>query len=136
MLKAVGFIVLWACLAVASEAINPKEVENALSNGGVLIDIRTPIEWEATGVIEDSRLLSFFDEKGQKLLWRFIKSLSSNNIKKNTFIILVCNSGFRSKKAIADLRTQGYENVFYVNGGILAWRQSKLPLIQYQKQEE
>ncbi|HMH18282.1 MAG TPA: rhodanese-like domain-containing protein [Burkholderiales bacterium] len=45
-------------------------------------------------------------------------------------VIVVCDTGNRSGKAVATLRKQGFEQVFTLNGGIGAWRQAGLPLEQ------
>ncbi|RAX53009.1 hypothetical protein CCY99_06470 [Helicobacter sp. 16-1353] len=113
-------------------AISTKSALNVLNNNGILIDIRTPMEWESTGVIEGSKLITFYNNDGKSLLWSFIKELSNNNIKKGTPITLICNSGFRTKKAIQELQSQGFNNITYVKGGILQWKKDKLPLESYQ----
>ena len=43
-------------------------------------------------------------------------------------VIVVCESGNRSEKAVAALRKMGFGQVFSLSGGIGAWRQAGLPL--------
>jgi len=43
-------------------------------------------------------------------------------------VIVVCDSGNRSDKAVATLRKQGFTQVFSLNGGIGAWQQAGLPV--------
>jgi len=43
-------------------------------------------------------------------------------------VIVVCESGNRSDKAVATLRKQGFTQVFSLNGGIGAWQQAGLPV--------
>lgn len=43
-------------------------------------------------------------------------------------VIVVCESGNRSDKAVATLRKQGFGQVFSLSGGIGAWKQAGLPL--------
>jgi len=43
-------------------------------------------------------------------------------------VIVVCESGNRSEKAVTTLRKMGFGQVFSLNGGIGAWRQAGLPL--------
>jgi rhodanese-related sulfurtransferase len=43
-------------------------------------------------------------------------------------VIVVCESGNRSEKAVATLRKLGFGQVFSLSGGIGAWRQAALPL--------
>lgn len=43
-------------------------------------------------------------------------------------VIVVCDTGNRSDKAVATLRRQGFTQVFSLNGGIGAWQQAGLPV--------
>lgn len=43
-------------------------------------------------------------------------------------IIVSCRSGARSNSACGMLRKQGFENVFNLKGGIMAWQNASLPL--------
>ncbi|RMD69995.1 MAG: rhodanese-like domain-containing protein [Gammaproteobacteria bacterium] len=45
-------------------------------------------------------------------------------------IIAVCRSGQRSLQAAALLRKQGFEEVYNLKGGILAWKHAHYPLIK------
>jgi len=41
-------------------------------------------------------------------------------------IVLTCRSGRRSMRAAALMRSQGYENVSILDGGLLAWEAANL----------
>jgi rhodanese-related sulfurtransferase len=43
-------------------------------------------------------------------------------------VIVVCDSGNRSDKAVAALRKQGFSQVVSLSGGIGAWQQAGLPV--------
>ncbi|MGD8998895.1 MAG: rhodanese-like domain-containing protein [Granulosicoccaceae bacterium] len=43
-------------------------------------------------------------------------------------IIVSCRSGTRSNAACSMLRKNGFENVFNLKGGIMAWQNASLPL--------
>lgn len=43
-------------------------------------------------------------------------------------LIVVCATGARSAKAVAQLKAQGYENVQALSGGLKAWREANLPV--------
>lgn len=43
-------------------------------------------------------------------------------------IVVSCRSGQRSGNACALLKKQGFENVFNLRGGVMAWRNDNLPL--------
>lgn len=43
-------------------------------------------------------------------------------------VIAVCNSGARSKSACSMLVKQGFEDVYNLAGGVMAWKSANLPL--------
>jgi rhodanese-related sulfurtransferase len=47
---------------------------------------------------------------------------------KDKQLILSCRSGSRSNSACNILRKQGFENVFNLKGGVMAWQSANLPL--------
>ncbi|MES2091331.1 MAG: rhodanese-like domain-containing protein [Pseudomonadota bacterium] len=53
------------------------------------------------------------------------KGLPSN---KTLPLIVVCASGVRSAKAVAQLKTMGYDKAQSLNGGLTAWREANLPV--------
>ena len=87
-----------------AEAIQDKDV--------VLIDVRTPEEY-AQGAIEGAVNLDYFNQQD------FIKQISS--LTKNTPVYLYCRSGNRSMKAARQLVSLGFEKVYDLAGGYMAW---------------
>ena len=51
-------------------------------------------------------------------------------------IIVGCRSGHRSSVACGQLRKQGFETVYNLKGGILAWQNAGLPLSRESKKEK
>jgi len=45
-------------------------------------------------------------------------------------VIIACRSGHRSSQACANLRKQGFEQVFNLRGGVMAWESANLPLVK------
>jgi len=45
-------------------------------------------------------------------------------------IIAYCRSGSRSNGAAAKLRKQGFEKVYNLRGGVVAWQRDNLPLVK------
>ena len=45
-------------------------------------------------------------------------------------VIVACRSGHRSSQACATLRKAGFEQVFNLSGGVMAWQSASLPLIK------
>ena len=93
-----------------------------------IIDIRRPDEWQETGVVPGSIMLTAFDGRGQ-----FVRSFP-NELKKiienNEPVILICRSGNRSS-ILANFLTEkaGYSEVSNVQKGIKQWIVEKRPVI-------
>lgn len=45
-------------------------------------------------------------------------------------IIIACRSGHRSSQACANLKKEGFAEVFNLSGGVMAWENANLPLIK------
>jgi rhodanese-related sulfurtransferase len=43
-------------------------------------------------------------------------------------LVVVCDSGQKSRAAAKQLKAKGYNNVSVMSGGLYAWREAKLPL--------
>ncbi len=78
----------------------------------ILIDVRTPEEY-AEGAIKGSVNIDFFNQQA------FIKQISS--LDKNKPVYLYCRSGNRSMKAARQLVSLGFEKVYDLAGGYMAW---------------
>lgn len=108
------------------------DIDNAqlasLSSSGVpVIDIRTAPEWEETGIVPGSHLLTLFDERGNAdpVAWlEKVKAIA----KPGDPVIVMCRSGNRTKAASQFLSKQGYTKVYNVKQGIRAWASENRPL--------
>jgi rhodanese-related sulfurtransferase len=120
-----------AALAVRAEVIDIDNAELArLKASGVpVIDIRTEGEWKDTGVIAGSRLLTFFDEKGNANPPQWLEKAKAV-AKPDQPVILICRSGKRTKMATQFLSQQaGYKTVYNVSKGLNAWIGDGKPLV-------
>ena len=110
--------------------IDNKEIKILLKKNIPIIDIRTKKEWNETGVIPNSILITFFDENGNYNLNEWYNKLlkvSSNNNK----IILICRTGRRTKLA-GNMINKKLEIVVYnAKYGIKSWINSKLDVVKY-----
>ena len=88
----------------------------------LLIDVREPDEWLATGSPLGSLrvALQSTDFVGQVL--------EHTGHRKELPIALCCRSGLRGKKAAELLVQDGFENVSNVEGGMMKWISEKLPV--------
>ena len=99
-----------------------------LDEGAVLVDIRTSEEWQKTGVIKSSKLITAFDKSGN-LTQKFLSSFT--NFQKDTSISLICRSGVRTKIISEFLSNKlGYKNIHNVEGGIVDWIKQQNPVIK------
>ena len=83
-----------------------------LSNTNIpIVDVRSKTEWDQTGVIPNSILLTFFDKEGNYDLNEWYEKLLLE-IDEGEPIILMCRSGNRSR-IIADMMDKEFDNVIY-----------------------
>lgn len=111
--------ILWACTGEAQKVVlMPTEFQKKAKEtpDAILLDVRTPEEIDA-GRIENSQSIVFDDSFDKKLERLQHKPL-----------FVYCASGKRSAKAAKILRDKGYKNVFELEGGINAWRETGLPI--------
>jgi rhodanese-related sulfurtransferase len=83
----------------------------------VLIDVREPAEF-AAGHAAGARNVPLNMLEGAK-------GLPTN---KATPLVVVCATGARSSRAVAQLRKAGYSSVHSLAGGTAAWRSASLPV--------
>lgn len=103
-----------------SVEISTNQLKDLMEQGVLVVDVRTDKEWRETGVIEGSKLLTFFDEKHQSnpKVWQ---SNLEQTISPDQAVVVICRSGRRSKKVADYLSEAGYAKVYSVDGGIMDW---------------
>ena len=85
----------------------------------IVLDVRTPIEYEKDGHIPGSILIPV------QVLPQYIKDLEKFKDKK---ILVYCRSGNRSVMASKFLEQNGFKNVYNLKGGIIDWKKNNLPV--------
>lgn len=102
----------------------------------VLVDVRTPQEWEQVGVPDIGVTGRPFLRLSWKLLpldeasRQFAADFSALPVGKDTTILLLCKSGGRSRAAACALTATGYRHCFNVAGGFegpRGWKEAQLP---------
>jgi len=53
-----------------------------------------------------------------------------NEISADEFTVLYCRSGARSAQGVGFMAQQGFDNVYNLRGGIIAWAQNGMPLMR------
>ncbi len=100
------------------KTIDVAEFEKLQKDGVPVIDIRTPQEWNATGIIEGAHKITFFNEKGQPLIADWFFEVGHLVKDKKEPILLYCAHANRSKALAEGLVSMGFENVYELKGGI------------------
>ena len=108
-LMTLAFFVNFGCTQIKSKHIT--EVSQSELNAIVLVDVRTPEEFNA-GHLDNALNMNWFDTDFEEQ----IKSIS-----KDETIYVYCKKGGRSAKAQKKLEALGYLNVVNLEGGYDAW---------------
>lgn len=129
-------LILTCCLALSAMLAHAEiiDIDNAeldkLMKGGVpVVDIRLQSEWEETGIVGGSKLLTFFDDRGRADPAAWLEKLKPI-AKPNEPVIVICRSGNRTKAVSQFLSQQaGYAKVYNVKQGIKGWIASGGPVV-------
>jgi rhodanese-related sulfurtransferase len=118
-----GGLLLWPLIkrGGGSTSVTPAIATQLINqHNAIVVDLRDEAAF-ATGSVTGARHLPLASiaERGSELV-RF----------KSRPVILVCESGQSSTRAMATLKTQGFEDVRVLAGGLAAWKQAGLPLVK------
>ena len=94
--------------SIERKDIMQSEIKSLMSKGAILIDVRSPQEYNE-GHLDNLILLPEYE---------ILKKIEDIIPNKNTKIILYCSSGTRSKKAQEELEKMGYKNIYNVLNGV------------------
>ncbi len=114
-------MLLWPMIkggAAGGNAVSTAEAVRLINREkGVLIDICEPAEF-AGGHASGARNVPLGQLEGAK-------ALPTN---KALPVLVLCATGARSSRAVAQLRKAGFEKAVAVAGGNAAWREAQLPM--------
>jgi thioredoxin len=113
---------LFCCKAQTNANLTADEFEKQLSGKDSsiqILDVRTPAEYN-TGHIKNALQADWTDKNEFNRRIKFID--------KNKPVYVYCLSGARSGAAAKEMSSLGYENVYTLTGGILAWKAANKPL--------
>lgn len=96
---------------IADQEFSPRCARDALAQGCLLIDCRTPDEYHLVSI--DNSLLIPLDE--------LIQRLDELEAHRDRTILVLCHSGRRSLRAVQILKFFGFDSARSVCGGIDAW---------------
>ena len=125
-LKIIVFLIVSAQANADVQPVDNDKIISLMKQGVPLIDIRTNSEWQNTGIIKNSILLTFFDREGKSDVKSWMNKLREM-ANKDQPIIIICRSGRRSG-IVSDMlvNEENYSEVYNANSGIMAWINSGL----------
>jgi rhodanese-related sulfurtransferase len=107
--------------------LGPIEARDAVSDGAVLVDIRSELHRERDGLIPGAMFVP-----RNVLEWRCDPAsgydLPELSADLDRLVILVCHEGYQSSLAAATLQDLGLRRATDLDGGFQAWRAAGLPV--------
>lgn len=114
-----GGALLWPALAPKGRRATPLQVTQLINRGKTtLVDVRSADEF-AAGHLRDAKNIPLAD------LGNRIGELDKS---KTRTVVVVCQAGNRSDKAVRQLKAAGFEDALSLEGGMTAWTAAGLPV--------
>lgn len=112
--------------------LSPTQAYEEMGDGATLVDIRHLEQRMRDGVIPGAVLIN-----RNEFEWRCDPSASWRNARiaphqYDQRVIVLCNQGYQSSLAAANLQYIGMKNVTDVIGGFEAWRAAGLPIVPHE----
>ena len=124
----VGLLVVKFAFAEVVD-VDDQEMIKLLNTNIPIVDVRRSSEWNQTGVIPNSILLTFFDEEGNYNFDEWYEKLPLE-INEDNPIILICRSGKRSK-VVANMIDEKFNTIIYnAQSGMNSWINKKFITVE------
>ena len=109
--------------------VNNEQILELSQKNIPIIDIRRSSEWEQTGIVPKSILLTFFDKNGKYNFNEWYSKLSLK-VEEGKPIILICRTGRRTR-IIAEMIDKKLDfKIYNSKNGITSWIDAKLPTVK------
>ena len=95
-------------------SISAPQAVGLINNGATVVDLRE------ADAFKQGHLIDALNLNPNELA-------NSKKLKSKKGVLLVCENGSKSARALAELRKAGFDNSFSLKGGIAAWQQDNLP---------
>ena len=111
-----------AAAEAAIKDVTPQEAENILKSRKdvVVLDVRTPDEFEEGHIAGAQNLDSMSDDLGKTL----------GGLDKGKTYLLHCEAGGRSSRVLKRMRELNFKSIYHMDGGISAWKEAGKPLVK------
>ncbi len=127
---------LFAAPLAHAEIINigNAELADLITQGVPIVDLRTAGEWQQTGVVKGSQMITLFDEQGRADPQEWTRQLDKVAAPDKP-VILICRTGNRTNSAAQYLTGKlGRKGAVYnVKAGITAWLREGQPVVSVQE---
>ena len=112
--------------------INNEQIIELSKTNIPIVDVRRSSEWDQTGVVQESILLTFFDKKGNYNFDKWYEELRLQ-IDEGKPIILICRTGRRTTIIAKMMEIKNFDHVIYnAKSGITSWIDEKLITVKPQ----
>ena len=112
--------------------LNNEQIKKLSKNNIPIVDVRRSSEWDQTGIVPKSILLTFFDKEGNYNYDKWYEKLRLE-IDEGKPIILICRTGRRTKIIAKMMEIKKFDNVIYnAKNGITSWIDEKLITVKPQ----
>ena len=99
-------------------SVDPNQATRLINDGAALLDVRTEAEYK-NGHIANAVNIPISQLKSR---------LDKLSFSKTEPLVIYCQTGSRSGRACALLAKSGYEKVYNLGGGIMAWQSAGMPV--------
>lgn len=127
---------LWVGSASAGPEIDPVEAHRMTqAEKVILVDVRSPKEWQDTGTPQGALLITMHGERGVDGFADAVEAALKGD--KSKPVALICAAGGRSSYLQGQLEARGFKTVYDVGegvvGGLLSkgWKKRGLPMNAY-----
>ncbi|CUU73562.1 thiosulfate sulfurtransferase [Campylobacter hyointestinalis] len=128
-MKKVLLILTVLCVQMFAKFETIEVDQNTINDQNIqIIDVRTPDEWEQTGVLNGAILVTYRNSDGS-INPNFVNEVKSK-IDPNKKVAVICRSGARSKAASTLLDENGVDGVINLGGGMNKVLDKKLPTVK------
>lgn len=109
----------WTRFAARGTTLSPYAATQLVNDGALFVDVRDEKEYKG-GHLPKARNfpLAKLDERMHE-----IEKLKERDL------VLYCDNGMRTTRAIAKLRKQGFDKLHTLDGGLGAWEKASLPTV-------
>jgi rhodanese-related sulfurtransferase len=115
----VGGLLIYTLLQGSKGSVDPQSATEMINHQNALVvDVRPAADFHKGHIINAVSIP----------INGFKNQINSLNKHKEQPIIISCRSGSQSQAACQQLKKQGFEQVFNLRGGILAWQSANLPV--------